>query len=373
MPSRVQLLREQQQRARERQLRVQRDIQQQALRAGKSISQIKAEKERREQKKKIEEEKKLQEKTQEIIKKIDEGKITSESQIPKEIREKQEKKIEEEKKLQEKTQEIIKKIDEGKITSESQIPKEIRETKDYFEKRREHLVQQKKISEYNEAVKVLNKLMLKGKWGVIGMEAKYGTSSMKKLARRALKERRILQEKELKEQEAKLPIIKEQEKYYQSLGYSKSESEFLAQEGARQQMTFLKTRADELLQQRRIESIFSPKVTAPETKFEEIVREQRQISEVPREFKDVEFSQQFSGTAGLDIGGAGRVSVQPTDLEGRRVTYDYGTTALLSWVSDRGEKREERAPIISLSNWCWRNFYFLSFNSRTNRGTRKIN
>ena len=51
-----------------------------------------------------------------------------------------------------------------------------------------------RVSEHNRAVQVLNKLISKGKWGVIGQEARFGTLAMRSLSRKVLTTRERLQE-----------------------------------------------------------------------------------------------------------------------------------------------------------------------------------
>jgi len=51
-----------------------------------------------------------------------------------------------------------------------------------------------RASEYNRAVQVLNKLISKGKWGVIGQEARFGTPAMRSLSKKVLTTRERLQE-----------------------------------------------------------------------------------------------------------------------------------------------------------------------------------
>jgi len=118
-------------------------------------------------------------------------------------------------------------------------------------------------------------------------------------------------------------MIEQETKTYEKLGYSKSESQYLAEEGAKQKMSFTPEGANKLLQQRRTQALFSPTITAPETRIEESIREQK-ITGVSKEFQDVQPSQDFSGKGGVDIGGFGRVSDQQQDLKGKKTSYDYG-------------------------------------------------
>jgi len=95
-------------------------------------------------------------------------------------------------------------------------------------------------------------------------------------------------------------IITQATKGYEGLGFSKSESKYLAQEGSKQQMSFTPEYAKGLLERRRVQALFSPTITTPKTKFEEAIIEKR--VEVPTEFKDV-----IQPSRDIDIGGFGRV------------------------------------------------------------------
>jgi len=134
---------------------------------------------------------------------------------------------------------------------------------------------------------------------------------------------------------------------YQQQGFSKSESTYLAEEGAKQQMSFTPKYAGELLEQRRIESLFSPIVTAPKTKFEEAIIEKR--VEVPTEFKDVQIAQDFMGTGGIAIGGVGGVVrgepfIDIMGTTGRIVSpYPTGAKATAFWYPLTQEQLEAQA------------------------------
>ena len=109
------------------------------------------------------------------------------------------------------------------------------------------------------------------------------------------KKLREYKERKVEETKPVTDFTKQQTEMYQKQGFSKSEAAFLAEK----KMSIAPVEARKLLEQVRVQALFSPTVTAPKTIWEEGVEMKR--AEVPTEFRDV-----VQQPRDLDIGGFGK-------------------------------------------------------------------
>ena len=150
---------------------------------------------------------------------------------------------------------------------------------------------------------------------------------------------------------------------YQKQGFSKSEAAFLVQEGSKQKMSFTSEGAKKVLEQVRIQALFSPTITAPKTIIEEAIEMKRAEVSVSPAFKDIQLSRDFMGTGGVDVGGVERVvdtkyyrdikvfpeGKQPriniTDVTGTIVSAPTGVGATALWYPLTQEQIKEQEKL----------------------------
>jgi chemotaxis protein histidine kinase CheA len=133
--------------------------------------------------------------------------------------------------------------------------------KKYEEAKAAQQAEAKRISEYNSAVKVLKKLIVRGDWYIIVMKARYGSGAMRKLAKEAIEMKKLARKAELKEQEVKQTISQSVPTSTFSLGVKPiyTNGKLVGIDDPIQKMCRLPTPAEELMYGQKVTPISSAK------------------------------------------------------------------------------------------------------------------